>query len=56
MYQNHAVFTLGLTFSPLFAIELNTFFMHVFQNLEESINVIKRLFFIKGYLYYKNYH
>lgn len=43
-------------FSP-FAIELNTFFMHVFQKIEVSINVIKKIiFFIKGYLYYRTYH
>lgn len=31
--------------------------MHVFQKIEVSINVIKKIiFFIKGYLYYRNYH
>lgn len=46
-----------LIFLPLF-LQLNTFFMHVFQKMEMSINVIKKkiIFFIKGYLYYRNYH
>lgn len=48
---------LRLTFFFSFCNELNTFFMHVFQKIEVSINVIKKIiFFIKVYLYYRNYH